>query len=440
MPKATVILHILLESVKYNDGDAVVSPSSFYNVEIYVFNVVIVLLFQSKVRQIMSLSQTLAMKIVEELSTILSQHINFIDKNGWIIASSDHSRIATLHMGAKKLIDEQLPYLIIHSDEEFPGAKKGVNLPIVVDNEIVGVIGITGEKERVEKYGEIIRKLTQMYIRDENQRVTRSQEEKMVARFLENWLMHAHTSHESNFVDVAASMGISLSTPRRIVMASFVDDDNVNLKDKQAKLSSATHYMRRMLSGQPDTYALRIGTRHVFLIHNTTDDNIYAQCKQIQHTVKQQYDWDVRFGYDAETFDPLHAHANYIQAKKALNAAIVVSTNPIRGYQDLYLELLLSEISTPLRHEFIDKLFKSMDLKHVHEAMQYVDVLYACEGSLSQAAATLFIHKNTLQYKLNKLTEHTGYDPRHMSSIPLYALASIFMKSLQFVKMSDDVK
>ena len=30
----------------------------------------------------------------------------------------------------------------------------GVNLPIVVDNEIVGVIGITGEKERVSNISE----------------------------------------------------------------------------------------------------------------------------------------------------------------------------------------------------------------------------------------------------------------------------------------------
>lgn len=386
----------------------------------------------------MSLSQPLAMKIVEELSTILSQHINFIDKEGWIIASSDRARIATMHMGAKKLIDEQLPFLVIHNDEEFPGAKKGVNLPIVVDNEIVGVIGITGEKERVEKYGEIIRKLTQMYISDENQRVARSQEEKIVTRFLENWLMHAHAAHESNFTDVAASIGVSLSTPRRIVMASFVDQDNANLKDKQAKLDSATQYMRRMFSGQRDTYALRIGTRHVFLIHNASDEAIFEQCKLIQDAIKRQFDWDVRFGYDAATFDPFHAHANYIQAKKALHAAIVVPTNPIRGYQDLYLELLLSEISTPLRHEFIDKLFKSMDFKLVHEAMHYVDVLYACEGSLSQAATKLFIHKNTLQYKLNKLSEQTGYDPRHIASIPLYTLASIFIKSLQFVKLNDE--
>lgn len=378
----------------------------------------------------MTLPHTLTMQMVEELSTILSQHINFIDKDGRIIASSDHSRIGTIHMGAKKLIDEQLPFLIIHDDDEFSGSKKGVNLPIVVDNEIVGVIGITGDKERVEKYGEIIRKLTQMYIRDENLRMARSQEEKMVSRFLENWLMHAHTAHESNFRDVAASLGISLHTPRRIVMASFVDQESINPKDKQTQLDYATQYMRRSLCNQRSTYALRIGTRHVFLVNNTTDQNIFEQCKKIQEAVKQQYDWDVRFGFDSSTFDPYQAHYHYIQAKKALNAALAMPSSPIMGYQDLHLELLLSEISAPLRQEFIDKLFKSMSVESIQEAMHYVDTLYACNGSLTEAASQLFIHKNTLQYKLIKLAEQTGYDPRHTSSVPLYALASIFIKSL----------
>ncbi|MBS3987865.1 MAG: sugar diacid recognition, partial [Erysipelothrix sp.] len=91
----------------------------------------------------MNLSMPFAMQMVEELSTILSQHINFIDKEGVIIASSDQQRIGSVHMGAKKLIQENLPYIVIESDLEYPGSKQGVNLPIVVDDEIIGVIGIT---------------------------------------------------------------------------------------------------------------------------------------------------------------------------------------------------------------------------------------------------------------------------------------------------------
>lgn len=378
----------------------------------------------------MNLSMPFAMQMVEELSTILSQHINFIDKEGVIIASSDQQRIGSVHMGAKKLIQENLPYIVIESDLEYPGSKQGVNLPIVVDDEIIGVIGITGEKERVEKYGEIIRKFTQMYIRDEHVKQTKAQEEKMVSRFLENWLMHAHSINEPNFIDLAHSLGITVHLPRRIVMASFIDQESNDMKHKQSQLDQATRYLKKAMCDHHQTYALRIGTRHVFMILDTKDENIKQHCTLVRQHIKQTYDWDIRFGFDAHTFDYTQAHYYYIQAKKALNAALSVASQPIMGYQDLQLELLLSELSAPLRQEFIDKLFKGMVQEDIKEALQICDVLYANNGSLTQASNHLFIHKNTLQYKLNKLTELTGYDPRHAMSIPLYSLALIFFKSL----------
>jgi sugar diacid utilization regulator len=43
----------------------------------------------------MNLSDTFAMQMVEELSTIIHQHINLIDKDGQIIASTDKSRIGS---------------------------------------------------------------------------------------------------------------------------------------------------------------------------------------------------------------------------------------------------------------------------------------------------------------------------------------------------------
>ena len=101
----------------------------------------------------MNLSKQFAMQMVEELSAIISQHINLIDREGTIIASTDKERMGSCHLGAKKLIREGLPILIIESDEEYGGSRKGVNLPITVEGEIVGVIGITGDRHRVEKYG-----------------------------------------------------------------------------------------------------------------------------------------------------------------------------------------------------------------------------------------------------------------------------------------------
>ena len=378
----------------------------------------------------MKLSTTFAMQMVEELSAILSQHINFIDKEGIIVASTDKNRIGSQHMGAKKLVEDNLPYLVIESDNEYSGAKQGVNLPIVVDGEVVGVIGITGEKERVEKYGEIIRKFTQMYIRDEHIKQTRAQEEKMVSRFLENWLMHAHAVHEANFDDVAQSLGIVLNQPRRILMASFVGQESQDMLHKQGQLDQATRYLKRSLCDSHNTYSLRIGTRHVFVLLDTIDDQIKEKCLKVKEAIFNAYEWDVRFGFDAHAHPYTFAHDAYIQAKKALNAAMSMPTQPVLGYKDLHVELFVNEISPLIRQEFIAKMFQNMNEEEIREALKLCEVLYAHNGSLSQAASHLFIHKNTLQYKLNKLQEATGCDPRHTQTIPLYYLAMVFMKSL----------
>jgi len=378
----------------------------------------------------MKLTTSFSMQMVEELSAILSHHINFMDKEGIIIASTNKSRIGSQHMGAKKLLLENLPYLIIESDFEYSGAKQGLNLPIVVDGEVVGVIGITGEKERVEKYGEIIRKFTQMYIRDEHIKQMRNQEEKMVSRFLENWLINAHAVDEINFKDVAQSLGIVLKLPRRILMARFVGQESLDMLHKQSQLDQATQYLKRSLCDSYNTYSLRIGTRHVFILLDMTDDQIKEKCLRVKEAILNAYEWDVCFGFDANTHDYTFAHDAYIQAKKALSAAMSMSTNPVLGYKDLHVELFVNEISPLIKQEYILKMFQKMSEDEIKEALKLCEVLYANNGSLSKTAAHLFIHKNTLQYKLNKLQKITGCDPRHTQTIPLYYMAIIFMKSL----------
>ena len=134
----------------------------------------------------MEISRQFAMEMVKELGVVINQNINFIDRNGIIIASTDIKRIDSFHMGAKRIIDEGLPYLVIDSDDEYTGSKKGVNLPIIVDQQIQGIIGITGERSVVVKYGEIIKRFTEMYIRDNMMRKQQQQDEKIRSRFIEN--------------------------------------------------------------------------------------------------------------------------------------------------------------------------------------------------------------------------------------------------------------
>ncbi|MEG1699380.1 MAG: helix-turn-helix domain-containing protein, partial [Oscillospiraceae bacterium] len=68
------------------------------------------------------------------------------------------------------------------------------------------------------------------------------------------------------------------------------------------------------------------------------------------------------------------------------------------------------------------------------EIAQWVTILetyYKEEGSITATADKLFIHKNTLQYKLRKLKEQTGYDPRSIHYSSLFYNAIYFYRDIR---------
>ena len=112
----------------------------------------------------MYISQTAAQNIVDEIGREIKEHVNLMNEEGYIVASTDPLRIGMLHDGARKIIKESLSELYITSEMETRTTRKGINLPITIDGEIVGVIGITGERERVAGYGNIVRRMTEIMV------------------------------------------------------------------------------------------------------------------------------------------------------------------------------------------------------------------------------------------------------------------------------------
>ncbi|MEF3693034.1 MAG: helix-turn-helix domain-containing protein, partial [Acholeplasmataceae bacterium] len=58
--------------------------------------------------------------------------------------------------------------------------------------------------------------------------------------------------------------------------------------------------------------------------------------------------------------------------------------------------------------------------------IELLKVFYKENGSIEKTSEKMFIHKNTLQYRLNKITQITTYDPRKLGSAHLF-MASIMV-------------
>ena len=102
----------------------------------------------------MKLSKAIAQRIVLEMMNVIPYNINVMDEKGIIIGSGDIDRIGNIHEGAKRAIDSKHIIEIYEDNEKM---KPGVNEPIIFNNEIIGVIGITGQPDEVIRFSKLVR-------------------------------------------------------------------------------------------------------------------------------------------------------------------------------------------------------------------------------------------------------------------------------------------
>ncbi len=111
------------------------------------------------------LSYELAQEIVERTMKILNKNINVMNEDGIIIGSGEKERINQVHDGALLVLKKGKSVVIDEkSAAGLKGAKPGINLPIQFNNQIIGVVGITGEPEQIQNYAELVKMAAELVL------------------------------------------------------------------------------------------------------------------------------------------------------------------------------------------------------------------------------------------------------------------------------------
>ena len=79
------------------------------------------------------------------------------------------------------------------------------------------------------------------------------------------------------------------------------------------------------------------------------------------------------------------------------------------------------------KQQLLARVFGEFSPEELAQTMQMLRVYPQFNGSISQAAEALHIHKNSLQYRLNRLAQRTGYVPQNIAHMSyLYLLLLIY--------------
>lgn len=364
-----------------------------------------------------------AQRIADELKGITGRDVNFIDKDGMIIASTNAARIGQIHEGARRLIRDALPSVTIYDRDNVAGAQQGINLPVRVGGETVGVIGMTGAPEELAALGGAVQKMTELLVR----RLQKQEQELEAGRarsiFYESWIF-SDGADLGKLEARSALLDIDMQRPRAVAVAEFTPARETAEQLPEMRVAQAAEQMNRLLGAQAQNFCFRTQRRVVAILDCTGGDGARAAISRALKSVGDFYGVSYCCGLSAPCAAPEELPRKYSEAELAFAAARGRAESTVCVYDDLSADFILQYIPDDAVRRLEERLLGACTAAERAEVMAAVRMYFRYEGDAARAARELYVHKNTVYHRIRRVQELTGYSlQRPSEAVLLYILA-----------------
>ena len=123
---------------------------------------------------------------------------------------------------------------------------------------------------------------------------------------------------------------------------------------------------------------------------------------------------------------------SYSEARLAIEIGRVFEGDKyILSYEELGIGRLIYQLPSKLCELFLDEIFKKDGLEVLDdETLQTIDKFFENNLNVSETSRQLFVHRNTLVYRLDKIERLTGLDLRKFDDAVVFKVAVLVSKYL----------
>lgn len=363
----------------------------------------------------MLISQKHAQSIVDEMKTSIHRDVNIMDESGSILASTNPTRRGQIHAGALQIIKNQLPSLTIWENDPETGVQRGINLPITMGGELVGVIGITGDPEEVSVFGDIIKRMTEIMIDSVRQQEQSDLIDRAKSLFVENWLFSDHPDWSELEVR-GRLLGLNINAPYTVALLELSDQEPGGLVKAEDLSEMRSGRMLRMIQDQiqddRNHFCAVIRSRIIVLLRGVSRSAAFSKISRMCQDIESYYAIPISAGISAVSKDPMDIRRCYLEAQTANAVAAQSARERVVFYDQVSLEFIVQSIPRTIKRDLQKLLFSSCTPQEKAEFTQTVSLYFDQDGDIRRCAEKLYLHRNTFQYRMDCLRKKTGYDLR----------------------------
>ena len=144
--------------------------------------------------------------------------------------------------------------------------------------------------------------------------------------------------------------------------------------------------------------------------------------------------------YSTTAGELIHLPAAYEEARTALEVGkIFYAEKNVFGYKELGIGRLIYQLPVSVCKMFIDEIFKHETLESVdEETLITIRTFFENNLNLSETSRQLYVHRNTLVYRFEKLEKKFGLDIRTFDDALTFKLAMMVADYIQYISKQEN--
>ena len=346
----------------------------------------------------------LAQDFVEATSLLVGQRtINIMDQKGIIIASTEKHRIGDFHQGASEVLATGKPVRIKKEDlPRYPGTKEGYNMPIFLNDEIIGVVGIFGCEEEVQSIANLLR----VYVTQSFSQLQMTQKQNLEAELrnqLLRLLLFGGKSQKEMITKLCGMLDLQLKFPVRIILLyeRAAERNMKHLLDYHQFIQNLI--WKNVLDRRRDVFGIQNADYVILLGESGELLETRKRLDKLLQEIEREAVWNAAVSSPCRNMEEVSEGMKEVSVLRNRRGGMIQNLEE----HTCRMQYLMGRFTVQDGARTVVRMLRRLEDQHggkqAEQLLQTAQVYYEYGGSVAKAAEKLNLHKNTLLYRMKQL-------------------------------------
>ena len=201
--------------------------------------------------------------------------------------------------------------------------------------------------------------------------------------------------------------------------------------------------IRSLFGGKSKDFVTAVDEKNIIVVKELADNEKYEDLSKTADVIinlfRGEAEHSVHVAYGTIVNELKEVSRSYKEARMALDVGkIFFEDKDVIAYSQLGIGRLIYQLPIPLCKMFIKEIFdgKSPD-DFDEEILSTINKFFENSLNVSETSRQLYIHRNTLVYRLDKLQKSTGLDLRVFEDAITFRIALMVVKYMKYMETLD---